>query len=104
MPHMPAAAADNSGALYTYLKKVLPTRGLKMECITLIQEEDTKVYEQYAVQEKHGGSCPGDPETSPIIDRYRIIKKGQSIQVWNAPDDTWQPLTTQNKSPLSPPP
>ncbi|MCT8281139.1 hypothetical protein WDV90_04250 [Xanthomonas translucens pv. undulosa] len=29
-----------------------------------------------AVREKHGDGCPGDPQTAPVRDRYRVERSG----------------------------
>lgn len=29
-----------------------------------------------AVRERHGGGCPGDPQTSPVRDRFRVGRDG----------------------------
>ncbi|WP_369914441.1 hypothetical protein AB8810_17520 [Xanthomonas sp. NCPPB 3005] len=30
----------------------------------------------FAVREKHGDGCPGDPQTAPVRDRYRVERSG----------------------------
>lgn len=31
---------------------------------------------EVAVREKHGDGCPGDPQTAPVRDRYRVERSG----------------------------
>lgn len=31
---------------------------------------------EFAVREKHGDGCPGDPQTAPVRDRYRVERSG----------------------------
>jgi len=94
IPKFPAVAAvPQSKAeqkLMKYLGKVLPKRGLSMDCVTLIEEDEVALCYQYAIQERHGNGCPGDPETSPIVDRYRIGKNNLIIRHWNPINDTWK--------------
>jgi hypothetical protein len=36
----------------------------------------TDVAIEFAVREKHGDGCPGDPTTAPVRDRYRVERSG----------------------------
>jgi len=49
-------------------------------CLSFLVEEKTKVYIDIAVREKHGGQCPGDPNTSPVVDRFRIHRVTKRIK------------------------
>ncbi len=31
---------------------------------------------EFAARERHGNGCPGDPQTSPVRDRYRVARDG----------------------------
>ncbi|MBB4126767.1 hypothetical protein GGR77_002057 [Xanthomonas translucens] len=33
----------------------------------------------FAVREKHGDGCPGDPQTAPVRDRYRVERSGEIL-------------------------
>lgn len=76
--------------LWAYLEKKLPPRGLSLDCVTLILEDSTAKYLEYAVREKHDGNCPGDPAVAPIVDRYRVPLKKGSIQTYNPVEDDWR--------------
>ncbi|HEX5033471.1 MAG TPA: hypothetical protein VFW62_03240 [bacterium] len=76
--------------LQSYLAKQLPPRGLSLECVFWIVEESTAKYIEYAVREKHGGSCPGDPAVSPIVDRYRVPAGKGRIQTYDPIEDRWR--------------
>ncbi len=77
--------------LKRYLEKAIPARGLSLECILLDEPEGGPGFFHFAIREKHGGKCPGDPSTSPIIDRYRVLTNPDSIQRWDAAKNEWKP-------------
>ncbi|PPU01266.1 hypothetical protein [Xanthomonas arboricola] len=48
-------------------------------CISIIAEDDAEPAADafdFAVRERHGNDCPGDPQTSPIRDRFRVQADG----------------------------
>jgi len=63
---------------------------ISLECVTYDTEETTNAYFQFALREKHDAKCGGDPETGPIVDRYRVYRRSGKIKWWEATDDTWQ--------------
>ena len=63
---------------------------ISLDCVTYDTEETTNAYFQFAIREKHDAKCGGDPETSPIVDRYRVYRRSGKIKWWEATDDTWQ--------------
>ncbi len=63
---------------------------ISLDCVTYNTEETTNAYFQFALREKHDAKCGGDPETSPIVDRYRVYRRSGKIKWWEATDDTWQ--------------
>ena len=64
---------------------------ISFDCMTFETEETTRVYFEFALREKHTGKCGGDPETSPIIDRYRVNRASGKIELYDAAADNWQP-------------
>ncbi len=44
-----------------------------LSCLNFLPEENTKEYFDIGIYEKHGGKCPGDPNTSPVVDRFRVV-------------------------------
>ena len=63
---------------------------ISLDCVTYDTEETTNAYFQFAIREKHDAKSGGDPETSPIVDRYRVYRRSGKIKWWEATDDTWQ--------------
>jgi hypothetical protein len=51
-----------------------------LACLSFMTERATKSYFDVGVHEKHGGKCPGDPSTYPIVDRFRVNRKTGKIQ------------------------
>ena len=63
---------------------------ISLDCITYDTEETTDAYFQFALREKHDAKCGGDPETSPVVDRYRVYRRSGKIKWWEPTEDTWQ--------------
>lgn len=64
---------------------------ISLDCVTFDSEETTRIYFQVALREKHNKKCGGDPDTSPVIDRYRVNRASGKIEWYNPPNDSWQP-------------
>jgi hypothetical protein len=62
---------------------------ISLGCFTCDTEETTNAYFQFALREKHDAKCGGDPETSPVVARYRVYRRSGKIERWKASDDTW---------------
>jgi len=62
---------------------------ISLDCITYDTEETTDTYFQFALREKHDAKCGGDPETSPVVARYRVYRSSAKIEHWEAASDTW---------------
>ncbi len=57
-----------------------------LSCLSFFTEEKAKDYFDFAIHEKHGGGCPGDPSTSPVVDRFRVNRLTKKIQ-WYEPTE-----------------
>ena len=62
---------------------------ISLGCLTFDTEETTDSYFQFALREKHDAKCGGDPETSPVVKRYRVHRRSGKIEEWEAASDTW---------------
>lgn len=93
LPRAASAASDPEIRaelrLRAHLKKRLPPRGLSLDCVDLFLEATTARYFEYAVRERHGGKCGGDPEVAPIVDRFRVPKRGGKILKYDPVEDRW---------------
>jgi hypothetical protein len=48
-------------------------------CISIVEEDDAEPAADafdFAVRERHGNECPGDPQTNPVRDRFRVQADG----------------------------
>jgi len=62
-----------------------------LDCVTYGTEEATDAYFQFVLRENHTAKCGGDPETSPVIDRYRVYGRSGKIEWLQRIEDNWQP-------------
>ncbi len=90
---MPASASSpldeehELNVLVTQIKKdKLYDSWTSMACLSFVTEEKTKKFVVFAILEKHGGKCPGDPNTSPAVDRFRVNRLTHKIE-WFEPTE-----------------
>ena len=69
-----------------------------MECLTFAVEGRDRGHFDFAIREEHGGSCPGDPATAPVVDRFRLDRRSHRIQWYDAVDDEWMPYKAVMKA------
>ena len=86
---------DEDGAL-ALLDRTLKHDGvyshrISLDCVTYGAEETTGAYFQFVLRENHNAKCGGDPETSPVVDRYRVYRRSPKIEWLERIDDTWRP-------------
>lgn len=63
---------------------------ISLNCVTFETEETTSEYFQFVLRENHTKKCGGDPEVSPMVDRYRVYRASGKIELWYAADDSWK--------------
>jgi hypothetical protein len=66
------------------------THRISLDCLSYGTEETTDAYFQFVLREKHDAKCGGAPETSPVVDPYRVYRRSGKIEWWEATDDKWQ--------------
>ena len=66
-------------------------RRISLDCVTYGTEETTAAYFQFVLRENHTAPCGGDPETSPVVDRYRVRRTSGKIEWLEATEDVWRP-------------
>ena len=69
--------------------QVYATR-ISLDCVRFDTEEKTNAYFQFVLRENHAAKCGGDPDTNPVIDRYRVYRASGKIEWLNAVEDNWQ--------------
>jgi hypothetical protein len=70
------------------------TRRISLDCVTYGTEETTAAYFQFVLRENHTAQCGGDPETTPVVDRYRVYRVSGRIERLEKIEDTWQPYNS----------
>jgi hypothetical protein len=63
---------------------------ISLDCVTFVTEEKTDSYFQFVLRENHTAPCGGDPETSPVVDRYRIYRGSGKIEWLEPVQGNWQ--------------
>ena len=66
-------------------------KGISLDCISYVTEETTSAYFQFVLRENHNAKCGGDPETSPVVDRYRVYRRSGKIEWLERIEDKWRP-------------
>jgi len=57
-----------------------------MSCFTIFTDEQDKDHFDFSVHKNRGSNCPGNPNESPIIDRFRVDRSSRKVQ-WYHPSD-----------------
>src|SRR2546423_11911390 len=63
---------------------------ISLDCVMFDTENTTRTYFEIALREKHDKKCGGDPDISPIIDRYRVNRASGKIEMYDLPNDRWK--------------
>ena len=71
-----------------------------LSCLFFLAEEKTKDHFDFAIREKHGGRCAGDPNTSPIVDRFRLDRLTKKIQWYEPAEGEFLPYSAVLKARL----
>jgi hypothetical protein len=64
---------------------------ISLDCVSYGTEEMTDAYFQFVLREIHNAKCGGDPETSPVVDRYRVYRRPGKIKWLEPTEDKWLP-------------
>jgi hypothetical protein len=65
-------------------------RRISLDCVTYGTEETTDAYFQFVLREKHNAKCGGDPQTIPVVDRYRVYRASGKIEWLERIEGNWQ--------------
>jgi hypothetical protein len=80
------------GALVKQIQKdKLYDSWTSLSCLSFLAEESTNTFIDFAIREKHDGKCPGDPATSPVVDRFRVNRITGKIQWFDPIDGGYKP-------------
>src|SRR5437870_8113616 len=64
---------------------------ISLDCISYVTDETTSAYFPFVLRENHNAKCGGDPETSPVVDRYRVYRRSGKIEWLERIEDKWRP-------------
>jgi hypothetical protein len=67
------------------------THRISLDCISYGTEETADAYFPFVLRENHNAKCGGDPETSPVVDRYRVYRRSGKIKWLEPIEDNWRP-------------
>lgn len=74
------AVADADQALQTLVAQLRRDALYPDDCVSYASEDDADGASAdgfaFAVRERHGDGCPGDPQTAPVRDRFRVDRDG----------------------------
>jgi hypothetical protein len=62
---------------------------ISLDCVEYDTEETTKSYFEFALREIHNAKCGGDPDTSHVLDRYRVYRRSGKIEQYEVAQDNW---------------
>ena|SRR5213594_324961 len=62
---------------------------ISLDCVSYGTEETTNAYFEFVLREIHNAKCGGDPETSHVLDRYRVYRRSGKIERYQPIDDSW---------------
>jgi hypothetical protein len=92
---IPAGGLNEDAALNLLLRTLtrdhVYAKRISLDCVTFDTEETTRIYFEIALREKHDAKCGGDPDTSPVVDRYRVHRASGKIELYATATDSWQP-------------
>jgi hypothetical protein len=74
----------------TQKKDSVYTCRISLNCVSYDTEETTDGYFQFALCETHNAKCGGDPETNPVVDRYRVYRRSGKLKWFEAVEGNWR--------------
>src|SRR5689334_12354852 len=51
------------------------SKRISLGCFSYDTEEKSGAYFQFALREVHNAKCGGDPDISPVVNRYRVYRR-----------------------------
>jgi hypothetical protein len=66
------------------------THRIPLDCVSYGTEKTTDAYFEFVLREIHNAKCGGDPEMSPVVDRYRVYRQSGKIEWLERIKDKWQ--------------
>lgn len=64
-------------------------RALRTRCLDFAVEEEDPHYYDLVVREVHERGCTGDPNTSPVLDRFRLYRRSDTLLWFDVVNDRY---------------
>ena len=77
--------------LQTIKRDQVYDKRISLDCVTFSTDETTRIYFEIVLRENHTTKCGGDPDTTPVVDRYRVNRASGKIELYDVATDSWQP-------------
>ena len=91
----PSRPMDEDAALALLVRTLKHDRvfakRISLDCVSYGTEETTNAYFEFVLREIHNAKCGGDPETSHVLDRYRVYRASGKIEWLDRVAGNWQP-------------
>ena len=68
----------------------------RLECVALVAEGSEAGAVTVAIREKHDAHCGGDPDVSPVVDRYLVTS--DTIKWYDALEDEFVPYSAKRRN------
>ena len=83
--HAARARPLNEDTALALLERTLKQDGvyskpISLGCVSCDTEEKSGAYFQFALRKVNNAKCGGDPDISPVVDRYRVYRRSGKIQ------------------------
>jgi len=64
---------------------------ISLDCVTIGTTDATRIYVEFVLRENHTAKCGGYRDFTPVLDRYRVHRASEKIELYDAAGDAWQP-------------
>src|SRR5436190_22187938 len=89
----PSRPMDEDAALALLVRTLKHDRvfakRISLDCVSYGTEETTNAYFEFVLREIHNAKCGGDPETSHVLDQYRVYRRSGKIERYQPINDSW---------------
>lgn len=85
-PELTDEVSQRANMVIAYLRDIAAYSGA-MDCVAIIEDGTDDRYITFAARKRHEPpSCPGDPESFPLLDRFRVDKQTGRLE-WDSWDE-----------------
>lgn len=73
-----------------------------MKCVMFMSEGRDGDKLLFVTREKHEGDCPGEPDVSPVLDRFQVDLQQREIRRYDPLEDEYRPYLKSHPEGRSP--